>query len=363
MAEAKDKKEKQWIAPYGHFCWYELNSSDVANSASFYGGVFGWEAKEITKKPMPYTQFFSKGQMIAGMIETKYTGGCDPFWIPYVHSKKLEASIKTIEKNGGKVHKEPTDLGHIGRFAVISDPEGAGFALWEMAGKATPTKEGDKSVKKPETPFCWHELHTADQEDALKFYLPSLSWATQTSVSGYTMLSLKSDSKDPKKCFGGVMKLEEGEAKPGWVLYIGVENTDNTLTKVLKHGGKIIKPAMDVPKVGRIAIIADSQGAKFAIIQPSPENMPDGAAADDEKATKGKAKKGKNAAAEKKTKASRKKAKGAKRKAESESESESSEGEEDGEKRASDSDMSSDADKPKKKPQKGRGRGKKAKTG
>jgi len=359
MAEAKDKKP-QWVPPYGHFCWYELNSSDLANSASFYGGVFGWEAKEITKKPMPYTQFFSKGLMIAGMIETKYTGDCDPFWLPYVHSKKLEQSIKTIEKAGGKVHKEPTDLGHIGRFAVMSDPEGAGFALWEMAGKVTPTKESDKNVKRPETPFCWHELHTADEEEALKFYKPALAWATQKFESGYTMLSLKSDSKDAKKCFGGVAKLE-GDSKPGWFLYIGVANADDTVAKVLKHGGKVLKAPYDVPKVGRLALLTDSQDAKFAIIQPDPASMPgNGAVADEKKTAKGKPKKGKKTpTAEKKTKASSKKAKGAKRKAESDSES--SEGEEaaDGEKSSSDSESSSDDDKAKKK---SKGRGKKAKT-
>jgi len=297
--ETKEKKEKKWVPKFGSWCYYELYSSNVVEAQAFYKGVFGWESKELMKDPQYFGINDASGNMIAGLMDVKIIGGAPPHWMPYVHSKNLEASIKPIEKAGGKVVKAPTEVPEHGRFAIIADPEGAHFALWQMKEKVTPTKDNDKNLKKPPTPFCWGELNVKDSEAALKFYKPALGWASHDKAMGpgddapkYHMFALKGE-RDVKKVFSGIGRLE-GDARPHWLTYVEVKNADETVAKITELGGKIIKPAFDVPTVGRMSTVADPQGAVFAIFQPAPksEKMDDSAAEGEKKRpSRGKGKK------------------------------------------------------------------------
>lgn len=92
--------------------------------------------------------------------------------------------------------EEKTDAGGHGFFTIHTDPEGAAFALWQMAGKTvTPTRDGDKNVTKPKTPFCWYELVGKNAEAQLKFYKPALNWGSIDQQMGpdmtYHMVCLK----------------------------------------------------------------------------------------------------------------------------------------------------------------------------
>jgi len=274
--------------------------------------------------------------------------------------------------------KPPTEIPEQGRFAVLTDPQGANFALWQMKDKVTPTKDGDKSVTKPATPFCWEELYTNDVEGALKFYKPALSWGTVDHKMGettYHMWTLKGE-KDPKKCFGGAAEVKGG-ASPYWITYIEVTNADETAALVKKHGGKVVKELHDVPTVGRMGDFTDPTGALFAIIQQAPKTESDkmDTADDKKRPSRGKAKKEpekeekkeKKAPKEKKEKAPAKsKAKGKRKAAEVEEDDEDKDegegkdkpeanGEKDGEGEKKDGEGEGDK-------KKSKGRGKKAKT-
>jgi len=382
--ETKEKKEKKWMPKFNTWCYYELYSNNVVETQAFYKGVFGWESKELMKDPQYFGINDASGNMIAGLMDVKITAGAPPHWMPYVHSKNLEASIKPIEKAGGKVVKAATEVPNHGRFAIISDPEGARFALWQMNDKVTPTKDNDKNLKKPPTPFCWEELNVKDSEAALKFYKPALSWTSHDHAMGpgddapkYHMFALKGE-RDPKKAFSGIGRLE-GDAHPHWLTYVEVKNADETVAKISELGGKIIKPAFDVPTVGRMATVADPQGAVFAIIQsaPKPEKMDDTAEGEKKRPSRGKGKKKekdededeKPEKKEKKAKAPAKsRAKGKRKAAEADEEDGDEDKKDDKEKeeQANGDDKDKESDKKKDKEEgdkkKSRARGKKAKT-
>jgi predicted enzyme related to lactoylglutathione lyase len=117
---------------------------------------------------------------------------------------------------------------------------------------------------------------TNDVEASKAFYTETLGWKTSNWDEGeqpYTMLTVG------QRPIGGVMALPE-EAKqmgaaPHWMAYIQVGDADACAKRVGELGGKALREPFDVPKVGRIGIFADPQGAAFAVIQPENE-MPHG---------------------------------------------------------------------------------------
>jgi predicted enzyme related to lactoylglutathione lyase len=110
---------------------------------------------------------------------------------------------------------------------------------------------------------------TKDPKAAIAFYTDVNKWKTQAFGEG-TDYMMWVGSQGP---LGGVTAIPEEAAKmgvpPNWMGNVQVENVDNTCAQVLKLGGKVHKPASDIPTVGRFAVIADPQGAAIAIFTPS----------------------------------------------------------------------------------------------
>ena len=123
--------------------------------------------------------------------------------------------------------------------------------------------------------FVWHELMTTDPQAAGAFYSKVLPWKTQPSgMPDYTLwVSGKTQT-------GGLMAQPESARQagvpPSWLVYIGTPDVDATAAAAERLGGKVLKAPADIPNVGRFAVLADPQGAAFAIFTPGP--MPAGGA-------------------------------------------------------------------------------------
>ncbi len=124
--------------------------------------------------------------------------------------------------------------------------------------------------------FIWYELMTTDQDAATDFYKAVVGWnaADQTNPAmgdfRYTILSVGTQG------VGGLMQLTDqmcaGGARPGWVGYIGVEDTDAKAKAIVEAGGSILMGPDDIPDVGRFAMVADPGGAAFYLLTPLPRD-------------------------------------------------------------------------------------------
>jgi uncharacterized protein len=115
--------------------------------------------------------------------------------------------------------------------------------------------------------FVWHELLTTDTAAAAAFYPKVVPWRTQpSSMPGYT-LWLAGDAQ-----VGGLMALppEAAGTPPHWLIYIGTPNVDATAEHAQRLGARVVKAPSDIPNVGRFAVLADPQGATFALYTPGP---------------------------------------------------------------------------------------------
>jgi predicted enzyme related to lactoylglutathione lyase len=128
----------------------------------------------------------------------------------------------------------------------------------------------------PKPRFIWYELMTSDQDAAETFYRAVVGWKTADAGQPgmrYTILSAGD------RAMGGVMALPaeavRAGARPVWLGYIGVPDTDDAAKRIVEAGGAIHRAPDDIPDVGRFAVVADPGGAVFMLLTPLPrEDVP-----------------------------------------------------------------------------------------
>lgn len=118
----------------GTLNWVELATRDAATAKEFYHQVFGWAADDKEMGGMPYTTFMLAGDPVAGMIPMgeQFPAETPPHWLVYLGTADVDAATAMARGLGARELYGPQDIPDMGRFAVLADPKGAIFALWEQ---------------------------------------------------------------------------------------------------------------------------------------------------------------------------------------------------------------------------------------
>ena len=124
----------------------------------------------------------------------------------------------------------------------------------------------------PASRFVWYELMTSDKAAAAAFYSEVVGWKVDRSDPQYSLLKV-GDAQ-----VAGLMEtppeLAAMGVPPAWSGYVAVDDVDATEARLLQLGGKVLRPASDIPDVGRFAVVADPQGASFLLFKPSRSEPP-----------------------------------------------------------------------------------------
>jgi predicted enzyme related to lactoylglutathione lyase len=241
----------------GTFCWIELGTSDAGGAKAFYTGLFGWDVSETPMGENETYYIFKKdGADTAAMYQMgAQMQGIPPNWLSYVAVSDADGSVDQAKRLGGNVMNGPFDVMDFGRMAVIADPQGAAFAVWQAR-----TNIGVGVRDEPDT-LCWNELQTRDVQKAKHFYADLFGWRAKESPE-YIEVSA---GEQP---IGGIMQSQAPPHVPSyWLAYFAVDDCDGTAEKARSLGATIRLDPMDVPNVGRFSVIVDPQGATFAVIQ------------------------------------------------------------------------------------------------
>lgn len=122
--------EQEAMKQHGAFSWNELMTTDVAGAKSFYSEMFGWEMQDEKMPDMIYTMLKTGDKEVGGMMAIPAEAkGAPASWGAYVTVDDVDQQIIQAEKLGGQVILQPKDIPNVGRFAVISDPQGAVLTL------------------------------------------------------------------------------------------------------------------------------------------------------------------------------------------------------------------------------------------
>ena len=267
MTEAR-MQETPNFAP-GTFCWVELGTTDGEAAKKFYTQLFGWTFTDSPVGPgMVYTMLKLDGKDVGAlytMPQEMRSQGIPPNWLSYALVKNADESAAKAKELGGTLMKEPFDVMDVGRMAVVQDPTGAVFALWQAG-----THAGAGIVNVPGA-LVWNELTTTDTTKAGKFYSGLFGWGIDAKTFGSTDYTI---FQNGDRGAGGMFKLTPDMAgvPPFWLVYFAVDECDAKVKKATELGATTIKPAADIPTVGRFAILQDPQGAAFAIIKTEPQS-------------------------------------------------------------------------------------------
>lgn len=254
----------------GTVSWIDVSGRETTKSAEFYRGLFGWEA--VSQGPAEesggYAVFQRDGQAVAGIGPGEH-----PAWTVYFAVVDVAAAVARAVELGGSVMLDPLVVpspitgGDAGTMAVLADPAGAPFAVWQGIDLS-----GADVTREPGS-YRWAELATRDVEGAKAFYGALLGWQGTThpfggGTSTYTELHRSAGPPDEK--VAGVVEMNEmwpAEVPSHWMVYIAVADTDATARRAAELGGTVSVEPFDLP-VGRIAVLNDTEGAVFSVMAP-----------------------------------------------------------------------------------------------
>lgn len=242
----------------GRMVWRELATKDVAKAKRFYGELFGWTFEDRSMGPAGmYTIVNANGAGRGGLMAMHGEMAQMPsHWMVYVSVKDVDAAAKAAKDAGGTVGYGPQDIPEVGRFATILDPDGAAITAFKSG-------MGDPAVAMPgKGEFCWETLSTKDIEGAKRFYGKVFGWKAGD-FGGMPVFGVGDGMENQV----ADVQLAQGPVPPHWLTFVVVPKVDDAAAHASKLGGQVMMPGMDIPNVGRIAVITDDQGAAIGLFQ------------------------------------------------------------------------------------------------
>ncbi|MBC2641460.1 MULTISPECIES: VOC family protein [unclassified Rhodococcus (in: high G+C Gram-positive bacteria)] len=245
--------------------WVDLQARDQDAAKKFYSELFGWEYDD---RPMPegpvYSMATLRGENVAAIAPLQpdaAAAGAPANWNTYIAVDDVDATVGKVPAAGGQVLMPAFDVGEAGRMTFVTDPTGAAVGLWQANKHIGASLVGDPGA------CVWNELNTGDVDAAVAFYTSVFGITTSQMSMGpeytYTLFEVGGD-----QVCGCGQPLTAGTPNH-WRVYFAVEDVDASAAKVVALGGKIVEEAMDIPTVGRMAGVADPEGAVFSIMTPA----------------------------------------------------------------------------------------------
>jgi predicted enzyme related to lactoylglutathione lyase len=250
--------------PPGTPCWVDLSADDVASAGTFYGGLFGWDLAVGPPEAGGYTMCEVGGQPVAGIGPKMGDQPMPSVWTTYLASADADQTAARITSAGGQVMAEPFDVMDVGRMAVAADPGGAVFGVWQAG-----THTGARRVNEAGS-MVWNENMSRDFDGNKAFYQAVFGYDFgDMSSEGFSYATMDLDGR-PVGGIGGLPADVPASVPAYWAAYFGVADTDAIAARAVELGGQVIRPASDTP-YGRMATLADNQGAMFSVMSVQAE--------------------------------------------------------------------------------------------
>lgn len=269
-------------------CFVDTNQPDPDAAATFYSGLFGWDVENVMPEGADgsYLMGRTRGGDIAGVGSIPEGAPPVAMWNTYIWVDSADETAAKARNAGGTVLAEPFDVEDFGRMAVLSDPEGAVFNVWQ------PKNHLGSGIVNEHGSVNFNGLATRDVDSAKTFY---------KSVFGWDLLPLPSGSMWALPGYGdhleestpglreqmGQMDAPDGfidvvaavepiapddtETPAHWTVTFAVDDADSSAARARDLGAEVLLGPVDAPWT-RMAVIRDPQGATFIASQFVPEN-------------------------------------------------------------------------------------------
>lgn len=240
-------------------CWVDVLSSDPDRAKAFYPGLFDWTVEESGPEFGNYVNFRSDGHLVAGMVHNTGEMGSPDVWTTYIATPDAAATAQAATDAGGQIFAPPMQVGDLGSMAVLADPAGGIFGVWQPGSHAGFTKYNEPGT------VTWDEHHSKDFAKTTPFYETVFGWhldkISDTAEFRHYQAQIDGDT------VAGLMDSQAflpAEVPSHWAVYFSVADVDAAIVKLTGLGGSVLRPAQDTP-FGRVADVADPTGAMFKL--------------------------------------------------------------------------------------------------
>jgi uncharacterized protein len=261
-------------------CWIDTAHPDQDAAVAFYGGLFGWEFEDVMPPGSGARYFMARirGGDVAGIGPVPEGAPPKAVWNTYVQVESADEAASKVKSAGGAILTAPFDVMAAGRMAVLSDPEGAAFCVWQ------PKRHKGARVINEHGALNFNGLATGDLEASSRFYGFVFGWrvigvgdsfqAWALSAYGDHLEQLQPGTRQNVAEMGvpgfedvvaSIEPLQPGAA-PHWSVTFTVDSADEIAQKAVELGGKVLTAPSDAPWV-RMTVLSDPQGATFTASQ------------------------------------------------------------------------------------------------
>ena len=244
-------------------CWVDLFTSDPERSTAFYTAVLGWQFEDQGEAYGGYTLGRADGEQVVGLMRNAGDSGSPDVWSTYFATTSIEETASRAGELGATVIAPPMAVGALGVMAVLVDPAGAVFGLWQ-AGEHT----GFTRYNEPGS-VSWDEHHSKAFAATRAFYADLFGWAydVTSDTDDFRYLTAVVDGGPVAGLMDSARFLPD-EVPSHWAVYFSVADVDAATDVARKHGGTVLMAPQDTP-FGRMADLLDPTGAPFKLHSPT----------------------------------------------------------------------------------------------
>lgn len=268
-------------------CWVDTTQPDPDDAAAFYRGLFGWEFEET----MPagsggrYLIARVRGGDVAAVSSQPPGAPSHAVWNTYIWVENADAAAAKAREAGGSVVSEPFDVTDAGRMAVLADPEGAVFCVWQAR-----RHKGARVVNEPGS-LNFNVLSIRDAEAAKRFYGAVFGWTTldlgagefwalpgygdylETLTPGIRQRTAELGAAGFEDVVAAIAPIagDDPDSSAHWGVTFSTTDADATAAKAAELGGTVVAPPTDAP-YSRMTVLGDPQRATFSATAFVPEN-------------------------------------------------------------------------------------------
>jgi predicted enzyme related to lactoylglutathione lyase len=247
----------------GKVVWADLVTPDLAAAERYYGSLFGWTFQTIHTGDSDYAVALADGRPVGGLLQKSIPAGehRQSAWLTFIAVRDVDAAKRVALTHGAKVVADSRTYPARGRQAVLSDPEGAVFAI-----VASSSGDAPDFLAAPGE-WIWSSLLSKDPAAEAGFYQNVFSYDVFDLASDDGLEHLILSSDDYARASANAFPGGSARRHPHWLNFVRVDSTANATAKAVALGGRVlVEPHVD-RHGGMVAVVADPAGAPVGLME------------------------------------------------------------------------------------------------
>jgi predicted enzyme related to lactoylglutathione lyase len=247
----------------GKVIWAELVTPDVGAAEKFYAGLFHWSFRDVPSLRGTYTIAYAGDRPVGSILYRALpaSGNRQPHWLTFIATADVDATLNSAIAHGGKAVAEPATYPERGRQAVMTDPQGATFAILSSSSGDPPDVLAEPGE------WIWSSLHTSDAAAGATFYQTVFGYDLfDTPAPDGRAHSILSSDEYARASVNGFPESPTPR-HAHWLNYIRVTDADATAALAITLGGHVIVEPHADRHGGKIAVVSDPSGAPIGIME------------------------------------------------------------------------------------------------